>query len=94
VRVAMQKVEGVQSVRVSLKEGLTTVELKPANKVTLAHLRTIIKNSGFVSRNADVVANGIVRDGQFEVSGTAERLTPSPAARRIDDGRWNFTVGP
>ena len=52
----MQKVDGVQSVRVSLNDGLTILDLKAGNAVTLAKLRQIIKNNGFVSKEATAVA--------------------------------------
>ena len=54
----MQKVDGVQSVRVSLNDGLTILDLKAGNAVTLAKLRQIIKNNGFVSKEATAVARG------------------------------------
>ena len=56
----MQKVEGIQNVRVGLKDGLTVLDLRPDNKVTLAQLRTVIKNNGFVSKDAQVTARGSV----------------------------------
>lgn len=37
------------------------------NKVTLAQLRTVIKNDGFVSRDATVTARGAVAGDTFEV---------------------------
>lgn len=88
----MEKVEGVQKARVSLKEGLTVLELRDGNTVTMARLRTVIKNNGFVSKDADVVAKGTVRGNAFEVSGTGERLTLSRAAESADNGRWRIVV--
>ena len=71
----MRKVEGVADVTVSLKDGLTVLELKPGNTVTMAGLRSIIKNNGFVSRDADITATGRrVSDETFEVAGTREQL--------------------
>jgi hypothetical protein len=66
----MKKVEGVQNVRVSLKEGVTVLDLRPANNVTLAQLRTVIKNSGFISKEAQVPARGSMTGNTFEVAGT------------------------
>jgi copper chaperone CopZ len=83
VRVAMEKVPGVASVRVSLNEGLTVLELKPENAVTLSNLRQIIRNNGFVTKEARVTARGSVNavSGQLilEVTGSRERLILSPA---------------
>ena len=92
MRVAMRKVEGVEKVSVSLKEGLTTLDLKPANAVTMAKLREIIKNNGFVSKEAIVVAQGAPGSaGDFEVSGTHERLPMT--GKPVSEGQnlWRFT---
>lgn len=73
----MQKVDGVSSVRVSLNEGLTVLELKPGNAITLARLRELIRSNGFPTRDALVVATGrgVASGGNlvFEVAGTGER---------------------
>jgi len=86
----MQKVEGIQNVRVGLKDGLTVLDLRPDNKVTLAQLRTVIKNNGFVSKDAQVTARGSVSGDTFEVSGTGERL---PFAQKpvASGDRWQFS---
>ena len=92
MRVAMQKVAGVEKVSVSLKDGLTLLELKPANTVTMAKLREIIKNNGFVSKEAVVVAQGAPGSaGDFEVSGTRERLLVT--GKPVSEGQslWRFT---
>ena len=74
----MEKVKGVERVRVSLNEGLTILELQPGNSVKLSDLRQVIKNNGFVCREAQIVARGTVSttDGRsiFEVAGTGERF--------------------
>jgi hypothetical protein len=84
VRVAMQKVPGVASVRVSLNEGLTVLDLKPGNDVTLSNLRRVIRNNGFVTKEAQVVAVGAVSTTGaavvFEVSGTRERFSLQPGS--------------
>lgn len=75
----MQKVPGVASVRVSLNEGLTVLDLKPSNTVTLAHLREVIRNNGFVTKEAQITTVGTVLANDFnlafEVSGSKERLS-------------------
>ena len=74
----MRKVPGVTAVRVSLNEGLTVLDFNQGNTVTLVQLRTILKNSGFVSREARLEAIGsVTADGQglvFTVSGTGEKF--------------------
>lgn len=86
----MKKVESVQSVQVSLKDGLTVLELRPDNKVTLAQLRSVIKNNGFVSKEAQITARGSVSADVFLVSGTNE---PLPFAQRpsVNGDRWQFS---
>ena len=88
----MQKVDGIQDVRVSLNDGLTILDLKPGNAVTLAKLRQIIKINGFVSKEATAVARGTVPDGRtFVVSGTNERLSlSSPPQPNGDD--WRLVI--
>jgi hypothetical protein len=88
----MKKVPAVAQVRVSLKDGLTILDLKPGNTTTLAELRQIIKNNGFVSKEATVVASGTTPDQKtFAVSGTNELLPlSSPPQRSGDD--WRLAV--
>jgi type IV secretory pathway protease TraF len=90
VSVAMKKNAAVAQVRVSLKDGLTVLELKPGNTATMAELRQIIKNNGFVSKEVTALARGSVSVDQktFTVSGTNEQLAlSSPPQRSGDDFR-------
>ena len=92
----MQKVTGVVSVRVSLNEGLTVLDLKPGNDVTLAHLRQVIRNNGFVTKEAMVVAVGVVSTTSgaviFEVSGSRERFTAQPrSGQQLQPGPFALT---
>ena len=74
----MRKIPGVKTVRVSLNDGLTVLDLDAGNTVTLGQLRTVLKNSGFVSREAQLEARGVVTaTGQglmFTVAGTGENF--------------------
>lgn len=86
----MQKVPGVVSVKVSLNEGLTVLDLQPENTVTLANLRQIIRNNGFTTPESRVVARGSVASSAgalfFDVRGTKERLAivgATPAAADV-----------
>lgn len=88
----MQKVDGVQSVQVSLKEGVTTLELRADNKITLSQLRLVIKNNGFVSKEVQVVARGSFGANGFDVAGSAERLSTVSEPVAAEGGRWRFTV--
>ena len=88
----MKRVSAVAHVRVSLNDGLTVLDLKPGNTATVAELRQIIKNNGFVSKEATAVARGTVTDERtFIVSSTNERLSlSSPPERSGDD--WRLAV--
>ena len=93
----MQKLDGVQTVKVSLNDGLTILDLKPDNTLTLAKLRQVIKNNGFVSKEAQIIARGstAVAEGHpvFDVSGTKERLALTTPALQIGDN-WQLAVAP
>jgi len=93
----MKKVEGVQTVRVSLNDGLTILDLKPGNAVTMAKLRQVIKNNSFVLKEAQIVARGSMSlaEGRqvFEVSGTKEQLVLATPARHLGDD-WQLSVAP
>ena len=54
VRVVVGKIEGVRSVKVSLKEGVATIQFAPANRVTLAKIRNAIRSNGFQAREAEI----------------------------------------
>ena len=88
VRVAIQKIEGVESVTLSLERAEADIRLRRDNRVSLDQFRRIAKANGFEPRQATVTAVGTVRevDGElaFEVSGVpapllvvADRSAPS-----------------
>ncbi|MBW3564521.1 MAG: heavy-metal-associated domain-containing protein [Acidobacteria bacterium] len=60
MRVALQKIEGVDSVRVSLNEGIADVRLKEGNEVTIEQVRQIATDSGFTPRGAEVEVAGTI----------------------------------
>ena len=74
MRVAVQKLPGVESVNVSLERASTDIQLRPGNSITLEQLRSIIKNNGFTAKEATVTVVGklIERGGQLalDVTGT------------------------
>ena len=74
MRVAVRKLEGVESVDVSLERGAATIALRPGNRITLPQLRQIIKNNGFTAKDATVTVIGTVveRGGKpaLSVTGT------------------------
>lgn len=88
----MRKVDGVDRVDVRLNQGLTVLDLKPGNKITLSQLRSVIRNNGFVSKEAAIVATGNAEGEGFRVAGTGELLKTSETPTATADGRWRLTV--
>ena len=82
VRVAMQKLDGVATVELSLERAQAEVGLKPDNRLSLDQFRQVVKRNGFEPMQAAVTAVGTVRDAGgrmvFEVSGVATPLVISP----------------
>ena len=82
VRVAMQKLDGVATVELSLERAQAEVGLKPDNRLSLDQFRQVVKRNGFEPKQATVTAIGTVRDAGgkmvFDVSGVATPLVISP----------------
>jgi copper chaperone CopZ len=79
VSVAVKKLDGVQSVKVSLEDGLVAIQLTPGNHLTMAALRKVITSNGFSPKEATVVVEGMITEHTGEltlaVDGTDERFT-------------------
>jgi hypothetical protein len=86
VRVAIRKLEGVESVEVSLERGHASIKLRAGNRLTLAQLRQLVKHNGFNAREAAVTVSGELRQDangpSLAVSGTDETLTILPDTAR------------
>ena len=78
VRVAIQKIDGVETVTLSLERAEADIRLRQDNRVSLDQFRRIVKANGFEPRQATVTAVGTVREvgGElaFEVSGVPTPL--------------------
>lgn len=74
--VAVKKLEGVESAKVSLNEGRATIKLKPGNSIRLEQIRKVVNEQGFTPKDAKVRAVGDLTgtDGrlQFKVGGSNE----------------------
>ena len=81
VRVAVQKVDGVESVQLSLERAEADIRLKPENRVSLDQFRRIVKGNGFEPREAKVTVSGSLRNAggklTYEVPGTTVPLVIS-----------------
>jgi copper chaperone CopZ len=81
VKVAVQKVDGVESVQLSLERAEAEIRLKPENRVSLDQFRRIVKGNGFEPREAKVTVSGSLRNAggklTCEVPGTTAPLVIS-----------------
>lgn len=83
--VAIKKLDGVESVDVSLEKASAAIRLKPDNKITLTQLRQIIKNNGYPTKDAQITARGriVERNGTPVLdllNGTVLELTGKPTS--------------
>jgi copper chaperone CopZ len=64
VSVAIRKLEGVESVEVSLNEGMADVSLEPGNRLDPERIRRAVRDNGFTPKGAEVrVAGRLVEKG-------------------------------
>jgi copper chaperone CopZ len=62
VSVAVKKLDGVESVDVSIEKANADIRLKPGNAITLPQLRRTIRQAGYPTRDARIEARGTVVD--------------------------------
>ena len=78
VNVALKKVAGVDSVNVSLNQGLAVVKLKEGNKVTVPQLWQLVHEKGYTPKATTVTVRGLVKGGgrqpQLKIAETNETL--------------------
>jgi copper chaperone CopZ len=70
VRVVVGKIDGVRDVKVSLKQGLATIQFAPTNRVSVEQIRKAIRSNGFRARAAEVRVAGLLvtRDDTLALS--------------------------
>ena len=56
----MKKLDGVESVEVSLEKATADIRLKPDNRITLSQLRQTIRKSGYPTKDARIEARGTI----------------------------------
>ena len=56
--VAIKKLDGIESVAVSLEKSAADIRLKPGNAITLPQLRRILRQAGHPTKDAQVSARG------------------------------------
>jgi hypothetical protein len=98
VSVAVRKIQGVESAKVSLNQGLVSIELKPGNSVSLEQGRKTITDQGFTPKQAKVAAVGdlISSNGRldFRVTGSNDlyEVVPTTPAAANDQTGTEVTV--
>jgi copper chaperone CopZ len=88
VRGALKKFSGVESVEVSLNQGLATVKLKPGNTVQPQEFWQAVRKSGFTPKETRVVVRGEITSGgqkQFKVAGTNQLFELKGDPKMLDD---------
>ena len=60
MRVAIEKIEGVTSVSVSLNEGMTTIQFAASNSVRIEQIREVIRKNGFTPKEAEIKVAGLL----------------------------------
>ena len=89
VSVSLKSVNGVNSVDVSLNQGLATVTLKSGNTVTMEQLKRAITKNGFTTKQSNVVVTGtLISDNgkvTLRVSGSNETFALVPQNQQIKD---------
>lgn len=82
--VAVKKIDGVQSVDVSLNKGLVSIELAVGNHLTMPELRRVITANGFSPKDAAVTVDGTLENRAdtptLRVDGTEEVLVLAPTS--------------
>jgi hypothetical protein len=78
----MEKLEGVQSAKVSLNEGRAVIDLEPENTINLAQIHERVRRNGFTPQGAAVTARAEVAARgdalRLEVVGTQESFDVAP----------------
>jgi hypothetical protein len=77
--VALEKVEGVEAVEVSLNEGLARIRLRPENRVEFERIARLVEEKGFTPRQAEVRVAG-----RLEGSKGSWRLRVTPGEEVFD----------
>ena len=60
--VAVKKLEGVETVEVSLERSSAVITLKADNTITLPQLRSLIRKTGYPTKDAQVSARGRITE--------------------------------
>ena len=78
MRGGIRKVEGVRDVRVSLNEGLATIQFAERNRARIEQIWKVVRDNGFSPRAATITAVGTLRTRgdtvEIVIGGSSESL--------------------
>ena len=78
MRVTTEKIDGVRETKVSLKDGLATIQFNPSNRVQLTQIWRTIRSNGFAPRSATIRALGTLNQRGdtliFTIAGSGDGL--------------------
>jgi copper chaperone CopZ len=94
VAASVQRLAGVKSVDVSLKNGLLEIVLERGNTFKMSDLRRRIRENGFRSMAATITAVGVLNGpSKFEVTGSGESYyVDKPDAKGVGPLELTFQV--
>ena len=83
--VALKKLDGVESVDVSLEKASADITLRPDNRLTIERIRQVIRSNGYPTRDAEITARGRIVDrngrlGLDLLNGSSLALVERPKA--------------
>lgn len=70
--VAIRRIQGIDSVKVSLNEGIADLRFKAGNRVDPEQIRQVVIDNGFTPKGADIELSGqiVERNGKLAVAVT------------------------
>ncbi len=88
VEASIKRLDGVQSVTISLNNGTAEIRLTPHNRQTLGDIRQRISDNGFTAKGAQVKLSGVVREKEGKLvieteSGEVYALQQSAEAKNL-----------
>jgi copper chaperone CopZ len=97
VRVAALKIDGVETVTISLQRAVADIRMREGNRVTIEQIRQMVRRSGFTPREASVtvIGSAVERGGApaIAVSGIDQVLivnvqrSDAAALKAVEDAR-------
>jgi len=94
VRVAVQKIDGVVGVDVSLEEGVAIIRFRSDGRATVAQVRRAIRDNGFTPKEAQVRIRGqVVEQAGKLVLAVPGRPRPYPLLGGTDDATSTERLG-